>query len=414
MKPPHNIKRPKYRRSDSPWPSARGAGATQRSRRLWDAMAHMSRSARSRHVPPPAFIDRPLSTEDLKRFNDPGPRGNISQGGGAFLRHPEGPSDKRRHRVPKYAGHRPYSNVMPVPIGHGGVGHFDRTPHVKGNSYVVPGYAGHVAGAQETFAQTHCLLPSPSQKWLDSRHSAAMFDSKRDYRAEVGGLVPGYKGHVPEALRHIGASTYGGLMTRQGFPDHLKWAQSRHDMPFAQAHAQAAAATQQQQAPPQAAASDGLFEKPSLMQASLPRPASAVELRAQGIWERSGGAVPMHAALAAAQAAARNASIKADFDATRAAEAKLAELRTKTKSDTVRQGVLPGYNGHMPRSRESVARSAFREEGLNSVQVGRKQFRHLRVADKVGAPASARQGQRPNSRPQSARGARPGELVQVL
>ena len=78
-------------------------------------------------------------------------------------------------------------------------------------------------------------MPSPSRTWHDHRASTRQYESTRDYRAEVGGLVPGYKGHVPAALRKIGGSNYGGLITRQGFPDHMKWAQSRHDAEYAQA-----------------------------------------------------------------------------------------------------------------------------------------------------------------------------------
>ena len=341
----------------------------------------------------------PMSTDDIKNFPDPGPRGNISQGGGAFLRHPEGPTDTRRHRVPKYAGHRPFENVRPRSARRGGSDHFDRQPHVKGSTYVVPGYTGFVPGAQETLGQTACLLPSPSCEWLDARQAPKKYENANQYRSEVGGIVPGYKGHVPGALRTIGASNYGALMTRE-LPDRFRWAQGRSKSPFMPPQQPAAL----EPTMTQSVSSPFLFEKQGLTEQQQ-QPLSAVELHAQAIFQRNGGTVPRHAALAAAQAAAKGITVREHFAAKLANETKIAEQRLKTRSNTVRQGVLPGYNGHMPRSRESVSRSAFREEGLNSLQVGRKQFRDLRIADGIEKPAS---------RPQSARGPRPGEVVQVM
>ena len=45
-----------------------------------------------------------------------GPRGNISQGGGAFLNHPENKVSERAKRIPGYQGHRPYANVVSAPL----------------------------------------------------------------------------------------------------------------------------------------------------------------------------------------------------------------------------------------------------------------------------------------------------------
>lgn len=327
-----------------------------------------------------------------ERANYVGPRGNISQGGGAFLRHPEGPSELRRHRVPKYAGHRPYSNVVPKPFARGGINHFDRAPHVRGDTYVTPGFAGVIRGAQDTIGQSANKLPSPSQQWLDARLTAKQYENTRDYRSDVGGLVPGYKGHVPGALRNIGSSNYGGLVTRQGYPDHLKWAQARHDVTFAKAAQDIAAQ--------RAEVAALLFDKPSLRQGSLQRPASAAELTAVGIVQRSAGMVPPHAALAAAQAAARGANIRADFEAKVAAEKKLAEGRVKTQSDIVSRGALPGYNGHMPRSREDVGLSQYCDRKLPGRDPKRMD--------------DARTHKLPQKRPQSARGPKRGEVLQIF
>ena len=346
----------------------------------------------------------------VKRSNYVGPRRNISQSGGAFLRHPEGPTEQRRHRVPKYCGHRPYSNVVPKAVAFGGSDHFDKPPHVRGDTFVTPGFTGVIRGAQETIGQSANKLPSPSREWFDSRRKG---ENVRDYRGEVGGLVPGYRGHVPGAFHRIGGSNYGGLVTRQGYPDHLKWAQARHDVTFAYADRDAAASVAAQRAEVAAL----LFDKPGLSESasvpSMQRPASAVELKAAGIVERSRGMVPPHAALAAAQAAARGDAMRAEFASKVAAEKQLAELRVKTQSNVMRHGSAqstgmgmrefghtPGYNGHIPRSRDAVGLSQYHDRSLPGRDPKRMD--------------DARTAKLPAKRPQSARGPKKGEVVQVF
>ena len=375
-----------------------------------------------------------------------GPRGNISQGGGAFLNHPNNVTDLRKVHIPKFAGHRPYQNVVPRGgrLGYGSF-HFDKPPLTKGRTYITPGYAGFVRGAQDTIQQSANLHPSPSQEWIDDRVSAE-YDKLRDYKAEVGGLVPGYRGHVPGGMRNIGVSSFGGLSTWQGFPTHLKWAQSRHDAAHERAQAfarsaflssaaagalEAAAAAQAPAPPPPPppaddflarleAATSGLFDKKPSMQ----RPASAealpsqidrhslafteakmrratvgaaIDLHAEGIEERSGGMVPPHAAIAAAKAARRGAALMAEHASKVNAEKKLQEYRMALKSGIVEQGVTPGYKGHVPRHRDNVGVSPYRGRGADSKNL-------------IGRVPS-KSAIKPPSRPQSARGARKGEVV---
>jgi hypothetical protein len=275
-----------------------------------------------------------------------GPRGNISQGGGAFLRHPKNPVETRRKHLPGYLGHRPFSNVVPQEVGSRGAyptwahapppksgsRHFEQAPLVKGDTNITPGYAGWVRGAQETFGQSPCLLPAPDRIWFDTRPTAMQYNNSRSYRAEVGGIVPGYRGHMPGSLRNVGSSNYGGV--EPGARQHSLHGQAN---PPAQ---------RPRSAPPQ-------------------RPTAArdsIESAAFNIVERSGGVVPEWAARAAAKAAARGAAIRAAAASKVAAEARLAQMRLKTpeRSQTVRTGVMPGYRGHVPRYHEEVGTSPYR------------------------------------------------------
>lgn len=76
--------------------------------------------------------------------------------------------------------------------------------------------------------------------------------------------------------------------------------------------------------------------------------------------QRSGGVVPRAAALAAAKTAARGAAMQQAHANSLAERAFAAQQRLSTESGVVRKGVMPGYKGHMPRSREEVGSSPFR------------------------------------------------------
>jgi hypothetical protein len=326
-----------------------------------------------------------------------GPRGNISQGGGAFLRHAESTETIRVSQVPGYLGHRPFRDVVSQPIVrqqqvsgaiNASSGFFDRPPVVKGETYITPGYSGWVPGAQHLTAQTACRLPTPIKAWLDTRETATQYDQPRSFREEVGGLMPGYKGHMPGASRKIGASNYGHIVARDakdaaGERAQSRWAQSRHT--------QGGVTVQ-----------NGLFERPT---SAL----NDIERAAAGVVQRSGGMVSPAAALAAARHAARGAIMRMQHEARVANDARLQEHRSKLQSSTVKQGLMPGYRGHVPREREEVGNSPFRGRGVDSkhfvgqVPTTANRFKNTgppkNGADKVEArrPHSARESRRPLS-----------------
>lgn len=321
-----------------------------------------------------------------------GPRGNISQGGGAFLNHAESKETRRVSRLPGYLGHKPFVDVESRPIHqqrqisgaiNASSGFFDRPPIVKGDTYVTPGYTGWVPGAQHLNAQTASRLPAPIKAWVDTRPTTAQYNQTRDFREEVGGLMPGYTGHMPEAPRRVGESNYGHIVARDaaqaaGAPS--RWAQSRH-LQGATVH-------------------NGLFERD-------PVSLNAIERAAAGVVQRSGGAVPAHAALAAARQAAKGAIMRAQHQAKQEQDKKDKEYRGKLESGLVRQGLLPGYRGHVPRESEVVGAAPFRGRGADSkhfvgqVPTAANRFKNTRSEADLKRPQSARESTR---RPLSARG----------
>lgn len=267
-------------------------------------------------------------------------------------------------------GHRPFANVEPRPIGPEGAHpawasapppkhgsrHFEQTPLRKGDTYVTPGYSGWVRGAQDTFGQSPCLLPTPDRVWYDTRSTATQYNPQRSYRAEVGGVVPGYKGHMPESLRNAGSSNFGGVETRDMPGDHDRFAQSRHS----------ASGPPANRSLPRPGSN---FEARCFGAVEQRRPHSArgaIESAALGIVARSGGVVPQSAALAAAKSAARGAARRAASASKAAADARLALIRSKTQSGFVNDGVVPGYRGHVPRYREDVGTSPYKGRGADS------------------------------------------------
>lgn len=321
-----------------------------------------------------------------------GPRGNISQGGGAFLNHAESKETVRVSQLPGYLGHRPFRDVVSKPIVkqqqvsgaiNASSGFFDRPPIVKGNTYITPGYSGWVPGAQHLTAQTACRLPTPMKAWVDTRETAAQYDQPRSFREEVGGLMPGYKGHVPGATRKIGASNYGNIVSRDatnaaGARTHSRWAQSRHT--------QGGVTVQ-----------NGLFDRPTTSM-------NDIERAAAGVVQRSGGMVSPAAALAATRHAARGAIMRMQHEAALANDAQLKEQRGKLESGTVRQGLMPGYRGHVPRGVEEVGNSPFRGRGVDSkhfvgqVPTAANRFKNTGPPkEEAKRPHSAREARRPLS-----------------
>ena len=305
-----------------------------------------------------------------------GPRGNISQGGGAFLNHRESKEVNRHPRVPGYLGHKPFMDVVSKPVVHqqqvsGAIGasshHFEREPVVRGSTYITPGYSGWIPGAQQLTAQTACRLPAPVKAWHDNRETAAQYDNLRSFRDEVGGVMVGYKGHVPGSQVKIGASNYGNIVARDAAGPskaQSRWAQSRHTMG--------------------ATVHNGLFDR-------APAGLSDIEFAAAGVVQRSGGMVPPAAALAAARAAAQGAVMRAAHAQKLERNATLSGERLKTVMRDHNAYRTPGYKGHVPRYREEVgtspyrARDAFRSSSSKS------------AAELPKRPMSAREPKRPLS-----------------
>jgi len=83
---------------------------------------------------------------------------------------------------------------------------------------IVPGYAGHVPRAQHQYSRTHFgpheLIkdPSPENKRVaQDRHPTTKekVEQGAPYRELVGGIVPGYAGHVPKSSFTYGVSAQG-------------------------------------------------------------------------------------------------------------------------------------------------------------------------------------------------------------
>ena len=96
-----------------------------------------------------------------------GPRGNISQGGGAFLHHPVGATEMRQHRIRGYMGHRPFVNVLPQPSSHApAFHHFEKGgTHVTQATEVSCAAPSILTGSRRIY-----LLPSPDLRRSHSLH----------------------------------------------------------------------------------------------------------------------------------------------------------------------------------------------------------------------------------------------------
>ena len=141
----------------------------------------------------------------------------------------------RKVHIPKFAGHRPYQNVVPRGgrLGYGSF-HFDKPPHEGPNVHHAR-LRRNVRGAGH-----HPAVREPASVALarvDRRSGLGEYDKLRDYKAEVGGLVPGYRGHVPGGMRNIGVSSLAASAHGRASRTHLKWAQSRHDAAHERAQA---------------------------------------------------------------------------------------------------------------------------------------------------------------------------------
>jgi len=91
------------------------------------------------------------------------------------------------------------------------------------NGGVMPNYAGHRPGARAVEAKTAftpITRPGKMSSWMynDTAHfsgqaglSAATTGAQESYRAQVNGIVPGYKGFVPGAIDKHGGSHFGGV-----------------------------------------------------------------------------------------------------------------------------------------------------------------------------------------------------------
>jgi len=83
-------------------------------------------------------------------------------------------------------------------------------------SGVMPGYAGFRPGARDSHAKAaYGGIPSKGRQGEGNlNHLKATWDHSSgnpgvDYKSVVAGIVPGYKGHVPEAINKHGTSHYG-------------------------------------------------------------------------------------------------------------------------------------------------------------------------------------------------------------
>ena len=99
-------------------------------------------------------------------------------------------------------------------------------------------------------------------------------------------------------------------------------------------------------------------------------------------------------------------AIRADFAAKSKIQKMDAEERLTTKSGFVQQGMLPGYKGHVPRHRDHVGTSAYEDRPLRKLAVQSKRV--------YGQPDWYKPSVPKQRRPQSARGPKPGEIVQVM
>ena len=294
-----------------------------------------------------------------------GPRGNISQGGGAFLNHPQSKVTQRTRRISGYQGHKPFADVVSRPLsaaqqlrGVTPLNAFEHKPIVQGSTYVVPGYSGWVPGAQATLGETACRHPSPSKRWADRRVTQDSRDS-RNYRAEVNGIVPGYKGHIPGGMQKIGGSKYGGIQMRAHVRGVQRWTQSR-------LNESTGAAPTPDSRPKSARAR---METPDDVRPMSFRTAMADETIApiaEGVMRRSGGMVPRAAAFAAVRTALRGEYMRKQHETKLAEESSVNEYRTKTQSGIVTAGLVPGYKGHVPHHRGEVGISPYKGRGADS------------------------------------------------
>jgi len=85
---------------------------------------------------------------------------------------------------------------------------------------VMPGYAGFRPGARDVdgFAAFGGIAHDGAKGRGDNAVQKAEWDTGRmkpdvDYRKEVNGIVPGYKGHVPNAIDKHGTSHFGAITT---------------------------------------------------------------------------------------------------------------------------------------------------------------------------------------------------------
>ena len=192
-------------------------------------------------------------------------------------------------------------------------------PREELRTHIVPGYTGVVPGAAHLIESSSNKLRTPNKEWIDHRHTARQYENHIDYRREVNGIVPGYRGHMPGALRQAGSSNYGGLHVRTS-PD--KWAQARH--------------------------------------------AKSPAFDAREVSRFDYGIVAPAAAAAAVEAAReRGAKIRAQMAEKDAAERFSALVRSKIETGIMQQGIVPGYKGHVPRYKEEIGTSPYKGRGAD-------------------------------------------------
>lgn len=260
--------------------------------------------------------------------------GSAAESNGGFMYScPPEQEQPRQVKMPGYLGHRPLIAVAgdgnsPNPK-HGylferatyGLGPGKVHPHPNPQNSTLPGYTGVQSGAMHLLeTSTFNKIRSPGKEWVDNRPTVKQYHNQRSYREEVNGIVPGYRGHMPGALRSCGTSNYGGLV-RQASPN--TWAQARH-------------------------AKHPGFENLETARSDF----TAV--------------VPEMARAAAVEAFRRGTAIRESMALMAAEEARSAKIRSTTTSGMVERGVMPGYNGHVPRYVEEVGVSPYRGRGADS------------------------------------------------
>ena len=335
--------------------------------------------------------------------NKPRPQysGSAADSDGSFMYHKQPADVTRAKHMPGYLGHRPLLMVTPprprsaeawaahmaaMPRSHSAG--WIRPPHPREElcTHIVPGYTGVVQGSAHLVESSSNKLRTPNKDWIDNRTTARQYDNPlNSYRGDVNGIVPGYRGHMPGALRQVGSSNYGGLERRASMD---KWSQGRH-------------------------ATHPAFEA---------RETARFDFAA---------VVPAAASAAAEAAFQRGQKIRQETAEKEAAERFSALVRSKITTGFMEQGIMPGYKGHVPRYRDEVGNSPYKGNGVDkNTKMGliannealRERMAALAVSDAhkdiIGAndrvarsSSASKQRLRQNSprgaRPSSPRGAKP-------